>query len=205
MPALLAGNTVVFKPSELTPVTGLLVSRLWQKAGIPPGVMNCVSGGRQTGEYLVGHNDVDGVLFVGSHRAGVSILRQLTESPQKIVAVEMGGNSPLVIWDYDDTDVVVHIIIQSAFMSAGQRCSAARRLLIREDDTRIVRRLTDVLKKLKIGDFASSPEPYYGPLIRPSAANAVMERTTELVNAAGPGHSTQLIDREFALDRQARD
>jgi succinylglutamic semialdehyde dehydrogenase len=106
----------------------------------------------------------------------------LTESPQKIVAVEMGGNSPLVIWDYDDTDVVVHIIIQSAFMSAGQRCSAARRLLIREDDTRIVRRLTDVLKKLKIGDFASSPEPYYGPLIRPSAANAVMERTTELVN-----------------------
>ncbi len=183
MPALLAGNTVVFKPSELTPVTGLLVSRLWQKAGLPPGVMNCISGGRQTGEYLVRHANVDGVLFVGSHRVGVSILRQLVESPEKIVALEMGGNSPLVVWDYEDVDVVVHIIIQSAFMSAGQRCSAARRLLIREDDRRTVERLTEVLKKLRIGDFRVNPEPYYGPLIRASAANAVMARTKELIDA----------------------
>jgi succinylglutamic semialdehyde dehydrogenase len=183
MPALLAGNTVVFKPSELTSITGLLVSRLWQKAGIPSGVLNCVTGGRQTGEHLIGHSDIDGVLFVGSHRAGLSILKKLAESPEKVIALEMGGNSPLVIWDYDDIDVAVHTIIQSAFMSAGQRCSAARRLLIREDDTRTVKRLVQVLQKLKIGDFTTNPEPYYGPLIRPGAANAVMARTKQLVDA----------------------
>src|SRR5205823_494629 len=69
MPALLAGNTVVFKPSELTPVIGLIVSRLWQQAGLPPGVMNCITGARSTGEYLIAHKDVDGVLLVGSHAA----------------------------------------------------------------------------------------------------------------------------------------
>jgi succinylglutamic semialdehyde dehydrogenase len=182
MPALLAGNTVVFKPSEQTPVIGLIVSRLWQKAGLPPGVMNCITGAKNTGEYLIAHKDIDGVLLVGSYGAGMSIRRMLVDSPQKIVALEMGGNSPLVIWDYDDLDAVVHIIIQSAFMSGGQRCSAARRLLIPKSDTALIPRLTEVLRKLRIGDFNLKPEPYYGPLIRPAAANEVIRRTKELVS-----------------------
>jgi succinylglutamic semialdehyde dehydrogenase len=182
MPALLAGNTVVFKPSELTPITGLLVSRLWQKAGLPPGVMNCITGARHTGEHLVGHKSIDGLLFVGSHRAGLLILKQLTERPEKIVALEMGGNSPLVIWDYDDLDTAVHIIVQSAFLSSGQRCSAARRLLVRDGDSKIIERLREVLRKLKIGNYTDTPEPYYGPLIRPAAASEVMRRTKELLD-----------------------
>jgi succinylglutamic semialdehyde dehydrogenase len=181
MPSLLAGNTVVFKPSELTPTIGLVVSRLWQQAGLPPGVMNCITGARSSGEYLVAHKDVDGVLLVGSYDAGMSIRRMLVDSPQKIVALEMGGNSPLVIWDYDDLDVVVHIIIQSAFLSGGQRCSAARRLLVRADDAKLIPRLVEVLRNLRLGDFNSKPEPYYGPLIRPIAADKVIRRTKELV------------------------
>ncbi|HEY5214952.1 MAG TPA: succinylglutamate-semialdehyde dehydrogenase [Acidobacteriaceae bacterium] len=182
MPALLAGNTVVFKPSELTPLTGVAVSRIWQRAGLPPGVMNCVSGARQTGEYLVSHKDVNGVLLVGSHPAGLAILRKVVDAPEKVVALEMGGNSPLVIWDYDDIDPVVSIIIQSAFMSGGQRCSAARRLLLRDDDTKVMPRLLEVLRSLKIGDFNLTPEPYYGPLIRASAAERVDRRVKELVS-----------------------
>jgi succinylglutamic semialdehyde dehydrogenase len=182
MPALLAGNTVVFKPSELTPLTGIAVSRLWQRAGLPPGVMNCVSGARDTGERLVAHKDVDGVLLVGSHPAGLAILKKLVDTPEKIVALEMGGNSPLVIWDYDDIDPVVSIIIQSAFMSGGQRCSAARRLLLRDDDTKVIPRLLEVLHNLKIGDFNLTPEPYYGPLIRAAAADRVNRRVEELVS-----------------------
>jgi succinylglutamic semialdehyde dehydrogenase len=143
--------------------------------------MNCITGARSTGEHLVGHKDIDGLLFVGSHRVGLSILKQLVESPEKIVALEMGGNSPLVIWDYDDLDAAVHIIIQSAFMSGGQRCSAARRLLIKEDDSKIIDRLAEVLTKLKIGSFVDNPEPYYGPLIRRTAANEVLRRTNELI------------------------
>jgi succinylglutamic semialdehyde dehydrogenase len=183
MPALLAGNTVVLKPSELTPVTGLVLSRLWQRAGIPPGVMNCVTGAKRTGECLVAHKDIDGVLLVGSHAAGMAILRRLVESPEKIVALEMGGNSPLVIWDYDDVDPIVHIIIQSAFMSSGQRCSAARRLLVKEEDEILIPRLVQVLRRLRIGDFNSTPEPYYGPLIRPAAAMQVIRRVEELTSS----------------------
>jgi len=184
MPSLLAGNTVVFKPSELTPVAGLLVSRLWQEAGLPPGVMNCVTGGRETGEQLVGHPDIDGVLFVGSYRVGMSILHQLIDHPEKIVALEMGGNSPLVVLDYDDLDTAVHIIVQSTFLSAGQRCSAARRLFVPATDRRIIERLTEVLSHLTIGDpLSTEPSPFYGPLIRQQAANGVLSRSGELMAA----------------------
>jgi len=185
MPALLAGNTVVFKPSELTPVTGLVVSRLWQAAGLPPGVMNCISGARATGEDLVAHKDVDGVLLVGSHAAGMSILRTLVEAPQKIVALEMGGNSPLMVWDYNAVEPVLNIVIQSAFMSGGQRCSAARRLLIRDTDATLLPRLIETLKNMRIGDFNQAPEPYYGPLIRPIAAERVESRFRELADSGG--------------------
>ena len=182
MPALLAGNTIVFKPSEQTPTIGLIISRLWQQAGLPPGVMNCITGAKNTGEYLVAHTDIDGVLLVGSYGAGMSIRRALVDSPQKIVALEMGGNSPLVVWDYDNLDAVVNIIIQSAFLSGGQRCSAARRLLVRDSDTVLIPRLAEVLRNLRIGDFNLRPEPYYGPLIRPAAANEVIRRTKELLS-----------------------
>ena len=190
MPALLAGNTVVFKPSELTPVVGLIVSRLWQQAGLPQGVMNCITGAKRTGEYLVSHKDVNGVLLVGSHTAGMSILHTLANSPQKVVALEMGGNSPLVVWDYDDLDAVVHVIIQSAFLSGGQRCSAARRLLVRDTDSTLIPRLTEVLQKLRLGDFNLKPEPYYGPLIRPEAADRVTRRIKELIS----GGATPILE-----------
>jgi succinylglutamic semialdehyde dehydrogenase len=183
MPALLAGNTVVFKPSELTPVVGLVVSRLWQEAGLPPGVLNCVTGGKDTAEYLVAHKDVAGVLFVGSHAAGMSILRALADSPEKIVAVEMGGNSPLVIWDYENLDAAIHVIIQSSFISAGQRCSAARRLFVRKEDRQLIPRLKAVLSSLRIGDFNQTPEPYYGPVIRTTAADKILCRVGELISA----------------------
>ena len=182
MPALLAGNTVVFKPSNLTPLCGLIMSLLWQKAGLPPGVLNCVSGGRAAGEYLVNHESINGVLLVGSHSAGLSILNSLSDSPDKIVAVEMGGNSPLVIWDYDDLDTAVYIIIQSTYLSAGQRCTAARRLLVKNTDDALIQRLREVLDGLHIGDPTATPQPFYGPVIRPSAAKAVITRVQELIS-----------------------
>ncbi|WP_428150915.1 succinylglutamate-semialdehyde dehydrogenase [Brevundimonas sp.] len=184
MPALLAGNTVVFKPSELTPLSGLVMSTIWQEAGLPPGVLNCLSGGRDVGEALVTHGDIDGVLFVGSHSGGIGILRALVEHPEKIVALEMGGNSPLVVWDYDDLDVAAHIALQSSMVTAGQRCSAARRLIVPEGDTRLLPRLAEILNKLRIGHHADTPEPYYGPVIRPRAAEVALTRY-EALAAAG--------------------
>nr|WP_085808028.1 succinylglutamate-semialdehyde dehydrogenase [Klebsiella pneumoniae] len=134
VPALLAGNTVVFKPSELTPRSGEAVVKLWQQAGLPAGVLNLVQGGRETGEALSGQADIDGLLFTGSSTTGFHLHRQLAGQPQKILALEMGGNNPLIVDDPRDVDAAVHLTIQSAFITAGQRCTCARRLLVRRGE-----------------------------------------------------------------------
>lgn len=134
VPALLAGNTVVFKPSELTPHSGEAVVKLWEQAGLPAGVLNLLQGGRETGEALSGQADIDGLLFTGSSTTGFHLHRQLAGQPQKILALEMGGNNPLIIDDPRDVDAAVHLTIQSAFITAGQRCTCARRLLVRRGE-----------------------------------------------------------------------
>ncbi|ENF4853166.1 aldehyde dehydrogenase family protein [Escherichia coli] len=95
VPALLAGNTIIFKPSELTPWSGEAVMRLWQQAGLPPGVLNLVQGGRETGQALSALEDLDGLLFTGSANTGYQLHRQLSGQPEKILALEMGGRTLL--------------------------------------------------------------------------------------------------------------
>ncbi|BBU83498.1 hypothetical protein EIMP300_48980 [Escherichia coli] len=123
VPALLAGNTIIFKPSELTPWSGEAVMRLWQQAGLLPGVLNLVQGGRETGQALSALEDLDGLLFTGSANTGYQLHRQLSGQPEKILALEMGGNNPLIIDEVADIDAAVHLTIQSAFVTAGQRCT----------------------------------------------------------------------------------
>ena len=100
VPALLAGNTVVFKPSEMTPATGAAMAEAWDDAGLPPHVFQLVQGGRETGEALVG-GDIDGLLFTGSAGAGAHFRRLFADKPHVILALELGGNNPLVAWDGD--------------------------------------------------------------------------------------------------------
>ena len=108
--------------------------KLWQQAGLPAGVLNLVQGGRETGEALSGQADIDGLLFTGSSTTGFHLHRQLAGQPQKILALEMGGNNPLIVDDPRDVDAAVHLTIQSAFITAGQRCTCARRLLVRRGE-----------------------------------------------------------------------
>ncbi len=188
MPALIAGNSVVFKPSELTPLAGVAMTQLWHAAGLPPGVLNCLTGDRSVGEALVGHDRIKGVFFVGSHRGGLAILKALADRPDKVVALEMGGNNPLVIHDFDSLKLneVVGLAIQSAFVSSGQRCSGARRLLVAEPIYELFsRRLVEVSSALRIGNYSDNPEPFYGPMIRESSARRVSARFDELAAAAG--------------------
>ena len=131
VPALLAGNTVVFKPSELTPWTAEETVKLWQQAGLPNGVMNLVQGGRTTGEALVASHEIDGLLFTGSANTGYHLHKQMAGAPEKILALEMGGNNALIIDEIENMDAVVNLTIQSAFVSAGQRCTCARRILVK--------------------------------------------------------------------------
>lgn len=123
IPALLAGNTVVFKPSEQSPLVGELTARAWEAAGLPPGVMNLIQGGRDAGIELSSHPGLDGLYFTGSYPVGQSLSRAFAADPGKILALEMGGNNPLIVWQAKDLDAAAYLTIVSAFITSGQRCS----------------------------------------------------------------------------------
>src|SRR5206468_3194963 len=132
VPALIAGNAVVFKPSEKTPGTGALLVDCFHKAGIPEGVVRMLIGGPEQGRALAGQPGIDGLLFTGSARAGMALHRQFAETPHKILALELGGNNPLVVWGSKDIEAAAAMVVQSAYLSAGQRCTAARRLIVED-------------------------------------------------------------------------
>lgn len=165
VPALLAGNSVVLKPSPLVPESAEAYVRVMLEAGVPPGVLNLIQGGVGVAEAAI-DEAVDGVCFTGSRSAGVSIHRRLAGRPEVLLTLEMGGNSPLVVWSYDNVDAAVLVTIQSAFATAGQRCNCARRLIVREDIAdEFLDRLSEVAGHLVVGPPGSQPEPFMGPLI----------------------------------------
>ncbi|XTZ36795.1 succinylglutamate-semialdehyde dehydrogenase [Salmonella enterica] len=177
IPALLAGNTVLFKPSELTPWSGEAVVKLWEQAGLPPGVLNLLQGGRETGQALSALPGLDGLLFTGSANTGYQLHRQLAGQPEKILALEMGGNNPLIVEDPDDIDAAVHLAIQSAFITAGQRCTCARRLLVKRTAAgdAFIKRLVEVSARLIPEAWDAEPQPFFGGLISAQAAQHVLQ------------------------------
>src|SRR6476659_2768733 len=134
VPALIAGNAVVFKPSEKTPAVGAMLVQCFHEAGIPEGVVRLLQGGPEQGRALASEPGIDGLLFTGSARAGLSLHKQFAETPHKILALELGGNNPLVVWNAKDIPSAAVIAVQSAYLSAGQRCTAARRLIVQEGE-----------------------------------------------------------------------
>jgi succinylglutamic semialdehyde dehydrogenase len=188
VPALLAGNTVVFKPSDLTPGVAQLTVELWQAAGLPPGVLNLVQGGRETGVTLVEHSDTNGVFFTGSFNVGRAINRALADHPGKIAALEMGGNNPLIVHNVSDLDAAAYWTIWSAFITAGQRCSCARRLIVPEDanGNAFIDQLVEMTQRIVVGPYTQSPEPFMGPVITDDAAQKLLSVQLDFqVRAAG--------------------
>ncbi|MDF2178663.1 succinylglutamate-semialdehyde dehydrogenase [Aliiglaciecola sp. CAU 1673] len=176
VPALLAGNTVIFKPSELTPLVAQKTVELWEKAGIPTGVLNLVQGEVETGKALAGNADIDGLFFTGSSRTGKLLHEQFGGHPGKILALEMGGNNPLIVKDVADVDAAVHDIVQSAFVTSGQRCTCSRRLFIENgpQGDAILSRLIDVTRQIKVGDYDAQPQPFMGAMISARAAQGMV-------------------------------
>ncbi|KZN49033.1 succinylglutamate-semialdehyde dehydrogenase [Pseudoalteromonas luteoviolacea] len=203
VPALIAGNTVVFKPSELTPYVAELTLKLWEKAGLPAGVINLVQGEVDTGKALASHKNIDGLFFTGSSRTGHFLHEQFAGQPGKILALEMGGNNPLIVKDVTDTKAVVHDIIQSAFISSGQRCTCARKLFLPhgEQGDAILAQLLRATKAIKIGNFDDADQPFMGSMISEAAAAGMVaaqqqlidlgaESLLELTHTAGTGFVT---------------
>lgn len=165
VPALLAGNTCVFKPSELAPGVAALMADAFETAGLPAGCFNIVQGGRETGGALI-DNDINGLLFTGSAATGVFFHKHFAGRPEVILALEMGGNNPLIIWEPADVDAAADIAAQSAFLTTGQRCSCARRVILPEGrfGDAVVEAITARAKALRIGTW-NDPDIFMGPLV----------------------------------------
>ncbi|MDQ7728639.1 succinylglutamate-semialdehyde dehydrogenase [Halomonas sp. SpR8] len=188
VPALLAGNCVVFKPSDQTPLTADLTLQCWLEAGLPAGVINLVQGGVPVGQALAGNSDIDGLLFTGSAKVGGMLHQQFAGQLDKILALELGGNNPLVVKDVDDERAAVLAILQSAFLSGGQRCTCARRLMVPEGAVgdRLIDALSEAVTKLHVaGQFEDDPAPFYGGLVSIAAADGLLKAQDELESMGG--------------------
>jgi succinylglutamic semialdehyde dehydrogenase len=180
VPALIAGNAVVFKPSEVTPATGAAMADAWAAAGLPDGLLTLVQGGRATGEALVA-GDIDGLLFTGSAGAGAALRRALVDRPHVIMALELGGNNPLIAWD--SPEEAASIIVQSAFVTTGQRCSCARRLIVPEGaiGDAIVTAVAALAARLPIAAWNDPGEAFMGPLVSDQAAASAHRAVSDLI------------------------
>jgi succinylglutamic semialdehyde dehydrogenase len=184
VPALLAGNCVVFKPSELTPKVAELTVKCWIDAGLPAGVLNLVQGARETGVALAANPGIDGLFFTGSSRTGNLLHNQFAGRPDKILALEMGGNNPLIVDQVEDVEAAVYCIVQSAFISAGQRCTCARRLLVPQGawGDALLARLLQVVGQIRVGRFDEQPAPFMGSVISQGAAAQLMQAQQDLLD-----------------------
>ncbi len=171
VPALLAGDTVVFKPSEEAPLTGQLMAECFAEADLPEGVVNVVQGGKDVGAALL-DQPIDALMFTGSGAAGAHFRRKFADDPHVILALELGGNNPLVVWDAADAEAVAGIVAMSAFVTTGQRCSCARRLIVPQgpQGDAIIEAVNAIAGRLTYAAWNSTPEPFGGPLISVRAA-----------------------------------
>jgi aldehyde dehydrogenase (NAD+) len=177
-PALAMGNTVVLKPAEFTPLTALAMAELTQAVGLPPGVLNIVTGDGQTGSYLVDHPEVDKIAFTGSTEVG-RLIRQATAGSGKRLSLELGGKSPFVVFDSADLDGAVEGLVDAIWFNQGQVCCAGSRLLVQESiEERFLARVRRRMARLRVGDPLDKAIDI-GAIVAPSQ----LERITRLVQA----------------------
>ena len=151
-PALAAGNTVVLKPAEFTSLTALVFAQVCQEVGLPPGVVNIITGDGRTGEALVVHPDVDKIAFTGSTEVG-RIIRTATAGSEKKLSLELGGKSPFIVYEDADLDSVVEGVVDAIWFNQGQVCCAGSRILVQEGVAdALVRKLRERMEKLRVGN-----------------------------------------------------
>lgn len=151
-PALAAGNTVVLKPAEFTPLTALLFGDIVQRVGLPAGVVNIITGDGRTGERIVGHPDIQKIAFTGSTEVGRSI-RRTTAGTGKRISLELGGKSPFVVFEDADLDSVVEGVVDAIWFNQGQVCCAGSRLLVQESIApHLNARLKERMERLRVGN-----------------------------------------------------
>ncbi len=175
LPALLTGNTVVFKPSEKTPGVGQKIAEMMEEAGAPAGVFNLVQGGPAVASGLVNHEDIDGILFTGSWPVGRKILEANLDRPGRIIALEMGGNNPAVVLDDAPLKLAVLECVRASFATTGQRCTCTRRIIVQRGIAdRFISAYCKAASTLLVGPGRSETPVFMGPLVTAAARESVL-------------------------------
>lgn len=187
IPALLAGNTAVFKPSDKTPLVAIELMKIWHSAGLPAGVLNLIQGRGDIGQALALHQDLQALCFTGSDAIGCHLAKLLASHPDKLLALEMGGNNPLIASHCTNAHAAALIIIQSAFLTAGQRCTCARRLILHQGPLaeNILEALLRAIPRIRIGKATQNPEPFMGCVIDNKAADNILKAQQHLKSLGG--------------------
>ena len=186
IPALIAGNVIVFKPSEKAPASGEALVRCFHRAGISAAIVQMITGGPAEGQALVANDGIDGVLFTGSAHTGISINRKLAARPDKIVSLQMGGNNPIVVWDTPKLTDAAVLIVQSAFGGTGQRATSARRLIVKSSLYEgLIAETKALADRVIFGAPFDEPAPFMGPVIDNSAADGLTESFLYLMSNGG--------------------
>lgn len=201
IPALLAGNTIIFKPSEYAPLVSEEIISCWERTGLPKGVINLLQGAQETGKLLSRHPGIDGLLFTGSYSTGKQLAEFFSGNPGKILALEMGGNNPLIVARVEDISAAIYTIIQSSYITSGQRCTCARRLIVVDEMAEILLpQLTERVKKIIVGPYHQEPEPFMGPVISFNTAEHLLkEQETLLQKGAKPLLPMKLLKANSGL------
>ena len=186
VPALIAGNAVVFKPSEKTPACGAFLVDCYHAAGIPEAVVRLLVGGPAEGRALAAHEGIDGLLFTGSAATGMALHRQFCDRPDKLLALELGGNNPILVWNATDIHAAAVVVVQSAFTGAGQQCTAARRLIVEEGRYEpLLAQIGKIVDRIIVGAPHDAPQPFMGPVIDNDAADHLQDRFLSLMMKGG--------------------
>ncbi|MGA1518156.1 MAG: succinylglutamate-semialdehyde dehydrogenase, partial [Phycisphaerales bacterium] len=186
VPALLLGNTVVFKPSEKTPAVGQMLADLLHRAAFPPGVVNLVQGGADVAARLVAHEDLDGILFTGSWPVGRRIMEANLDRPGRMLALEMGGSNAMVVMPSANLERAVVEAVRASFATTGQRCTCTRRIVAHESVAdRFVSTLAKVASTVLVGPFDSQTPVFMGPLVSEASRTAAIEFQADLAKRGG--------------------
>lgn len=195
VPALVTGNAVIYKPSELTPAVGQVLTECLDEAGFPPGVVGLVQGGPAVGRALVSHAGVDGILFTGSYATGLAIKEATLHQPWKLVVLEMGGKNSVMILPDAELGRAVYETLVGACLTTGQRCTATSRVIVhRAVADQVIHGLVERAHRLRVG-YAWDDGVFMGPLVTQAArqrflalpAQAAAEGAAPLLSGDSPG------------------
>ncbi len=182
VPALLAGNTVLFKPSEKAPAVGDWMLRAWQSTDPPDCIIECIHGAVDQAKWAVGSPETAAVFFTGSNAAGKQLHHQLAGRPECLLALEMGGNNPIVVDRVKSRQAAIATIIQSAYITSGQRCTCARRLIVvdHSENAGFLEELSRSIAKIRVGNPLAESQPFMGTLVSCQAAVSILAAQEEL-------------------------